>query len=257
MSDTNAAPRFPYVLFDLGSTLIYFDGHWLQVMPRAIGAATQRLRDLGYDLDPDIFSEAYYALVLEYSQRRDDTFIEYTSAYILQEALRAHAVAFNGGQSSQAHVQDALRALYAVTQSHWHAEPDAAPMLENLRARGCRLGIVSNASDDEDVQTLMSNAGLRGYFDFVLSSAAVGVRKPNPVIFARALSFWNAKPEQAVMVGDTVSADVAGARRSGIASVWIPRRNDTPENRAAAQLDPPDAVIAALSELPDLLDNWQ
>lgn len=253
MNDFSGKPRFPYVLFDLGSTLIYFDGDWADVMPRAMEQATHRLREFGYDLDPSAFPAAYYAMVQEFYQRRDDTFIEYTSGYVLEEALRAHSMP----APSEQHLQEALRALYRVSQAHWHVEQDAAPMLEALIARGCRLGIISNASDDEDVQTLVDNANLRGYFDFILSSAAVGVRKPNPKIFLQGLAYWDAQPEQAVMVGDTVSADVVGAKRSGIASVWITRRNGTPENRAAAQETPPDATITDLSELPALLENWR
>ncbi len=245
--------RFPYVLFDLGSTLIYFDADWGEVMPQAIAQATLKLRELGYDVNLDDFPAAYYMVVQDFYQRRDDTFIEYKSEYVLEEALRAHSMPL----PSSEHLQEALKALYRVTQAHWHVEPDAAPMLEALLARGCRLGIVSNASDDLDVQTLVDNAGLRRYFDFVLSSAVAGVRKPNPEIFTRALAYWDVQPEQAVMVGDTVSADVAGARLSGIASVWITRRNDTPENREAAQETPPDATITDLSELPTLLDNWR
>ena len=253
MSSPRTEPRFPYVLFDLGSTLIYFDGDWTEVMPRAMQQATLKLRELGHDLDPDVFPAAYYAMIQDYYQRRDDTFIEYTSAYVLEEALRAHAVP----RPPSEHLAAALKALYGVTQSHWHVEADAAPVLEALLARGCRLGIVSNASDDDDVQVLVDNAGLRGYFDFILSSAAVGVRKPNPKIFQQALGRWDARPEQAVMVGDTVSADIAGAINSGIAGVWITRRNNTEENHAAAREYPLDAVISALSELPDLFENWR
>ena len=58
------------------------------------------------------------------------------------------------------------------------------------------------------------------------------------------------------MVGDTVLADIAGANGLGIASVWITRRNDTPENRFEAARFPPSATLYALNELPDLLENW-
>jgi HAD superfamily hydrolase (TIGR01549 family) len=253
MSNSDRPPRFPYVMFDLGSTLIYFDGEWSEVMPQAMQQATLKLRQLGYDLDSGTFPDAYYALIQEYSQRREDTFIEYSSDYVLQEALRAHSIP----KPHPEHLRAAIKALYAVSQAHWHVEEDAAPMLDALRSRGCRMGIVSNASDDDDVQTLVDNAGLRGYFDFILSSAAAGVRKPDPKIFRQALAYWGALPEQAVMVGDTVNADIAGAIRSGIASVWISRRQDTSENRAATRDYPPGATITALSELPGLLDNWR
>lgn len=252
MENRDRKPRFPYVLFDLGSTLIHFDGDWSEVIPAALRAATDELRSLGYDLDPEAFPKAYHALIQEYYQKRaDEDFVEYPSDYVLKEALRAHSVPNPPAE----HLRRALNAYYGVSQQHWQVEPDAVPMLEELCARGCRLGIVSNASDDDDVQILVDKAGLRPYFDFILTSAVAGVRKPNRKIFEQALAFWGARPEQAVMVGDLIEADVVGANQMGITSVWIPRRADTPENRAAAAVDPPDATINALSELPGVLEN--
>lgn len=168
------------------------------------------------------------------------------------QALRAHS----RPRLPAGHLREALRALYGVTQKYWHVEPDAATTLQLLRAKGCRLGIISNAPDDDDVQALVENAQLKVFFDFVLTSAKAKVRKPNPSIFEAALAYWGARPEQVVMVGDTVTADVAGANRLRIASVWILRRADTPENHAAVKMHRPDATIQALSELPSLLEDW-
>jgi HAD superfamily hydrolase (TIGR01549 family) len=252
MVENRAPLRFPYVLFDLGSTLIYFEGDWPSVMASALQASTHYLRSLGYNLDEKAFPVAYYALIQEYYRKRSDKFVEYTSEEVLRAALREHSYP----EPPQEHLYQALKVMYGVTQTHWHREQDAVPMLEELRARGHRLGIVSNAADDADVQTLVDNAELRSYFDFILTSARVGVRKPTPLIFKEALAFWGARPDQAVMIGDTVTADIIGANSVGIASVWVMRRADTPENRATAQQVHPGATAYALSELPDLLAHW-
>ncbi len=252
MTENRRPLRFPYVLFDLGSTLIYFEGDWPAAMKSAVQASTDYLHSLGYNLDRKAFPVAYYALIQEYYQKRNDKFVEYTSEHVLREALRDHSYP----EPPQEHLTQALKVMYAVTQNYWHREQDAIPTLEALRANGHRLGIVSNAADDADVQTLVDNAELRPYFDFILTSARAGVRKPTPLIFEQALAFWNAHPDQAVMIGDTLSADVVGANQLGIASVWIMRRADTPENRASAKELHPGAIVYALSELPDLLANW-
>lgn len=251
MSEAPCVLRYPYVLFDLGSTLIYFEGDWPAVMAQALQASTEYLRSLGYDLDARTFPRAYFNIIQDYYRKRNDKFIEYTADQVLREALRS-----SYPKTPPEHIRQSLKVMYGVLQNHWFIEKDAVPMLEALRARGYRLGIVSNAADDDDVQTLVDNAALRPYFDFILTSAVAGVRKPSPKIFLDALATWNAQPEQAVMVGDTLTADIAGANQVGIASVWVMRRADTPENRTLARMYPPSASIYALSELPGLLERW-
>ena len=242
---SNLPAPFPYVLFDLGSTLIYFDGSWPEVITQSVRAATNTLRFLGYEIDEQVFPTAYSALIDEYYQMREDTFIEYTAEYILRDALARHSIPTARAED----IQLALKNMFAVSQNHWHVEEDAASTLKALRASGRHLGIVSNAVDDTDVQTLVDKAEIRPYFDFILSSAAVGFRKPGPEIFSRALAYWDARPEQAIMVGDTLGADVLGANNLGIASVWISRRVDTPENRAALAAIKPGWVIDLLDQL--------
>ena len=170
---------------------------------------------------------------------------------MLQEVLQAHNIPDARAENLRA----AIRDMYAVSQAHWHIEQDTIPMLETLRASGRRLGIISNASDDEDVQKLVDQAGIRPYFDFILSSAAFGRRKPGSDIFKQALSYWDIIPDQAVMVGDTLSADILGANWLGIVSIWIRRRVNTPENQAKLADIQPWVIIDTLAELPDLLDH--
>ena len=247
--------RFPYVLFDLGGTLIYFDGDWPTVEAAGIRELTQSLQSQGYALDGQTFPYAYFALIQQYYQKGEDTLVQYPSEWVLRQAV-AQALPAHSPQPPAGHLRQALKRMYAVSQKYWHVEPDAAAALQALREMGCRLGIISNAPDDDDVQTLVDNARLRAFFDFVLTSAKAKIRKPDSRIFIEALALLGARPDQAVMIGDTIAADVAGAKRVGIASVWIPRRKDTPENRAAAVEHCPDATINALSEVPALLRNW-
>jgi HAD superfamily hydrolase (TIGR01509 family) len=104
-----------------------------------------------------------------------------------------------------------------------------------------------------DVRALLEKRALAPYFQFVLTSAACGYRKPHPCLFKRALDAFRILPEEAAMIGDTLEADILGANRLGIFSIWITRRADT---RAGIPPDStPDAVIASLSDLPPLLDS--
>jgi HAD superfamily hydrolase (TIGR01509 family) len=145
--------------------------------------------------------------------------------------------------------------MYAVSQSHWQPDPETLPTLRKLQEQGYRLGIISNAGDDTDVQALVDKAQIRPLCDFVLTSAAVGIRKPNPRIFHMGLDQWGARPEQAVMVGDTLGADILGAQNAQIYAVWLTRWADTPGNHAHADTIQPDASIRSLASLPALLQS--
>lgn len=243
--------RFNVVLFDLGATLIYFDGDMETRIGEGIQAMQRHLIALGYQLGPD-FADHYRQTSREYYRWRDDVLTEMPAPEVFRASLAKYCCA----NLPQEHVQAALTALYAPTQHAWTPEPDAVPTLAELRWRGYRLGLVSNAGYDEDVQVLVDKAGLRPYLEFVITSAAARIRKPHPDIFRPALNHFGVPPAQAVMVGDFLQADVLGANRLGMGSVWITRRADLSESRAALKRIQPDRTIAALSELPDVLDNW-
>ena len=238
------------VLFDLGGTLLYFDGELPQVLEDANRELLRFLQGRGVMLDGEFFLAEFRRRLNEYYIERDTEFIEHTTAYILRTLLADMNVII--GEEDLA---PALRKLYGVSQAHWKVEPDTVATLSKLQSKGLRMGIVSNASDDEDVQTLVDNAAIRPFFDFILTSAACGIRKPNPRIFEIALQHWDLFPDQIAVVGDTLGADILGARNAGMFSVWITRRADKPGNRDHLDTIEADATIHNLEELSELLDG--
>ncbi len=237
------------VLFDLGHTLLYFDGDWTQSIPQSDAQLVTSLRSAGYHLDGEAFIPRFRSLLQAYHQERENEFIEYTTAYILRQVLAEY-----GYQAvTDEVIQKALASMYRVTQASWKPEPDAHPTLETLRKYGYRLGLISNAGDDADVQTLLDQANLRAYFEIILTSAGQGIRKPNPEIFWTALKHLNIHPGKVAMVGDTLGADILGAYNAGIYSIWITRHAESPANRAHADTIQPDAKIERLEDLSPLL----
>jgi putative hydrolase of the HAD superfamily len=245
--------RFDLVLFDLGNTLIYFDGAWKEVLPRAHRELTSRLIEMGFDLPLESFAEYFGQRVIEAWEERNASNIEHSVEYILRQALHD----FDVQDTPTERLRPAIDAMFTISQAHWLVEEDTHAVLDRLRQDGYALGMISNASDNQDVQSLVDKAGIRDYFDQIIVSAVTGIRKPDPYIFRLALDHFKIAPERAVMVGDTLAADVRGAQNSGIASVWITRRADNPDNHAHRDLVTADAEIAALGELPDLLARWQ
>lgn len=237
------------VLFDLGNTLLYFNGAWPEVLAAADRKLAAALSEAGLDLDKEAFSADFRARLMDYHTQREVDYIEHSTAVILKNVLADHG---HPGVDSGI-LEEALKELYAASQEFWIPEEDLLPMMETLKADGYRLGIISNAGDDTDVQTLVDKADIRACLDFVLTSAASGVRKPDARIFELALQFLGLEADEVAMVGDTLDADILGANQMGITSVWIKRRADTPANRANVDTIRPDAEIETLAELPELL----
>jgi FMN phosphatase YigB (HAD superfamily) len=93
--------------------------------------------------------------------------------------------------------------------------------LTTLRARGYRLGLITNRGNVEGFYALLDHLEMRPYFDVTLASGEVGIHKPEPGIFASALDRLGAQAEQSLYVGDNYWADVIGARRAGVRPVLL------------------------------------
>jgi len=119
------------------------------------------------------------------------------------------------------------------------------PLLEALRERGLKLGLVSNAFDPGWLlHRDLEHMGLAERLDFSVFSSEVGMRKPHPAIFERALEVLHVAPENALFVGDRLFEDVRGAAELGMTTVqalWY--RADAhpdgaePDYQAFTQLD--------------------
>jgi putative hydrolase of the HAD superfamily len=103
----------------------------------------------------------------------------------------------------------------------FRAFADAPPALAELRRRGLALVCVSNW--DVSLPAVLERCGLGGALDGVVTSAAAGVRKPDPAIFAPALTLARCEPAEALHVGDTAEEDVAAGEAAGIPALLLDR----------------------------------
>ena len=100
-----------------------------------------------------------------------------------------------------------------------HVEPDIVPALADLRGRGLRLVVVSNANGT--LRRLFGRLGLAKWFDHMLDSHEWGVEKPDPKLFHLALAEAGAEASRTVHVGDLYQVDVVGARRAQLADAVL------------------------------------
>jgi len=120
-----------------------------------------------------------------------------------------------------------------------HLFTGAVDILDYLSAN-YRLHIITNGF--EEVQHLkLHNSGIKKYFSTVTTSEEVGLKKPHPVIFETALMKASVASTQSVMIGDSLEADIIGAQKAGMHTLFFNYRNE--------MVTAPHFAISELSEI--------
>lgn len=136
------------------------------------------------------------------------------------------------------------------TQFQFHCVPFPFlhETLDLLKQQGYKLGIISNGLGQFQNRAI-DGLGIRHYFDAILISKIEQVRKPEPEIFWRALAQLGTTVQNSVFIGDHPKADIQGAKRAGMKTIW---------KRDFYWLETPvaDATINDLNEIPPILEQF-
>jgi putative hydrolase of the HAD superfamily len=199
------------VLLDALGTLVELVPPWPALM-RELGAR-------GADVDESAARAALLAEIAYYRAHHDEARdaaalagLRARCAEVLREALPPPA--------RDLAPADVLAALMASLE--FRPYPEVPRTLARLRHAGARLVVVSNW--DVSLHEVLARTGLATLVDGAVTSAELGAAKPAPAIFARALELaGGVAPDRALHAGDSVEADVAGARAAGIEAVLVVR----------------------------------
>ena len=140
----------------------------------------------------------------------------------------------------------ALGDAFTQTRSErMHFFPGALETLHTLRERGHRLALLTNGGAVFQREKI-ARFELAPLFDAVFVEGELGFGKPDPRVFARALRALGAAPQQALMTGNDLRSDIAGAKAAGIRAVWVDHAREGIPASAPAR---PDRVVSAIAEL--------
>ncbi len=238
-------PRPAVVFLDLGDTLVRAHPSWSVVYRRV-------LADHGVDVEADRLRAA-----LDQTFGNNGSHIEgpfeasKEASYQRLKRFDTQVLESMGVPVPSDTFFRSLEAAFAERTAWWVFE-EVPETLQAMRDAGLRLAVISNWgwSGPELLHTL----DLAGYFEAVIISDRVGYLKPSAGIFQHALRVLDVPSGSAIHVGDSVAADVLGARAAGIRPVLIQRTaqdadrtSDAPETAG-----PPD--VPRISDLADLLD---
>jgi putative hydrolase of the HAD superfamily len=230
------------VLFDWGETLV----HWEWSLEVLELGHTAGLRAIGHEPLPDLaarFAETYLPLF-----DAPGTLEEIGYAGVVGRLLRDAGI-----DADDDRVGRFIEAEHEAWFPQHQLDSTTHALLEALRGRGLKLGIVSNAFDPPELlRRDLDRLGITERVDAAVFASEAGVRKPHPAIFQRALDELGVAAGSTLFVGDSLAMDIGGAAALGMRtcqSLWFRADDDlsAPEAdfRAFTQMD----VITAVNRL--------
>ncbi len=270
------------IIFDYGGTLDTRGDHWSEVLWQGyehfgIGVADDEEVEPGVSISKQAFRDAYVygerALAVNPIVTPDFHFEDILREKLILELnfLAGKELLETGkddaekqaklGNDSDASSESLLLSLsdseihqIAVDMAHYiNAKTldllqENKQVLEHLKQAGYPMVLVSNFYGN--INQVLKDAEIDGYFKEVIESAVVGVRKPNPAIFALGVCALNLPASQVLVVGDTYGKDIIPAHKLGCHTLWI-KGLQWEEKQVDESI--PDGIIRKLSEMEEFL----
>ena len=242
------------VLFDWGDTLFHFayDDALLEAGWEAGLAAIGRGGLPDHHVTARRFREHYLPLIFTGKREpRGESLDEIEYPGLIEELLGEFAVEVTDEELARF-----LEAEHEAWQPARQMGAQTHALLDSLSDRGLKIGLVSNAFDPAWLlHADLERMGLAERLDAAVFSSEVGKRKPHPAMFATALERLGVTAERALFVGDSLYADVRGAKEAGMTTVqalWFRADDDErgvePDFQAFTPMDVLNAARRLLGE---------
>lgn len=228
------------VIWDYGGTIDSRGVHWSEVIWDAYCAC-------GAEIDKQAFRDAYVHAERELARVRHilphhnfldllNIKMEIETRWLVDEGLMAPDVAREIAPRIARRCYDAARKCVE----------EARPALERI---GAKLPMVLVSNFYGNVEAVLEDFDLRRYFRAIIESAVVGVRKPDPAIFALGVEALGLPANEVLVIGDSYKKDIIPARSIGCATAWLKGKGWTADEDAVTD----DAQVKSLMEAADAI----
>lgn len=238
--DTLDFSKVKGIIFDYGGTLDTRGDHWSHVIWNAYRKAGVLVEYEAFR-DAYVYAERELARTMHILPQHD-----FHDLLLIKMQIELQYLAdgqFLNPQEIQPKAKEVADLCYQAARD---CIAEAVPVLEELHKK-YPMVLVSNFYGN--VQTVLKDFGIDRYFNKVIESAVVGIRKPDPRIFELGVQALNLNPEHVLVVGDSYKKDIAPAMSIGCQTIWIKGRGWTADEENI--LHP--ATITNISQVLDFL----
>jgi HAD superfamily hydrolase (TIGR01662 family) len=231
------------IIFDVGNTLriVVEDSEFMYESKR------QLVDLIGPPMSPDQFFEhleARYSILRKHAK---DSLIE-----VSEKEMWTRWMLPDYPAEKVAPLAGKLTRLWRDCDGRRVPRPDVTTVVMELHNRGYKLGIIANTITESEIPDWLESDQLTNYFDIVILSSKIGIRKPNPEIYLEAARRIGVSPRNCAYVGDNPVRDVEGSQAAGYGMVILLHEPETLKKEPPTDGHRPDRTINELSELLDI-----
>jgi HAD superfamily hydrolase (TIGR01549 family) len=240
--------HFKAVIFDLDSTLVDTQRYPL--------IASGWLLEKSNIASEELTSKYLKILVTRYYRAIEDIVngAPFRTPFEIVKAAMGNSLTDIGQEVDSQLVEEATQRFKALHLELSTPCPGVLEMLSTLRSQGFKMGVVSNSFEGHAL-ILLEKLHLREYFQAIVDCGTVKAYKPMSQIFKRTLDELGVGPSNTLFVGDEYYADMVGAKRVSLTTVWINNRSRSIEDMIAkyGPASSPDYVTGSITEFAEML----
>jgi len=251
------------IIFDFGFTLFYFDNPSVERYYECFKKGL--LKSIGILKEKQVWSEEISdeSFVKKFAKKREHFFrksiktkTEFPTSLIFQsvlESLREDNI-INDIDHIDVNTYDQLAELYhSCEEDEWEPFENTRETLETLTEKNVKIALISNHPNHQTIKNMLKKHDLAKFFEYIVTSAKYGKRKPDPNIFLHTLEKMGLKDhaDSIIMCGDEY-ADIIGAQRANIQSILLERKYKFPFEK---EINVPNLrKISIISEILDFIE---
>jgi len=232
------------ILFDYGDTLIYRNKPIKEIREKRLENLYKYFINRKINIDIKILKENFYNIWDSIYKKCEEESIEIPAEETIPKILEKIGIKYKYNKEIE-HIffKPDLKSIMLF--------PEVKEILIFLKNNGYKIGLISNTVSDWFVKETLKKLKIEKFFNCIITSAQIRIRKPRIEIFEKALKELNANKLQTVMIGDSLKSDILGAKKLGIKAIYVNRgKNDEHININ------PDAIVYNLLEIIPIISKW-
>jgi HAD superfamily hydrolase (TIGR01549 family) len=248
--------RYKAIIFDLFDTIVHFDYKNLPpitttgskgfsiIIEHSYAVFARHYPHIGFSKFQETLQQIYQELLITKDiEHREIPAIE--RFRVLFARLNIEKT-----RDSESHMEELLLSHMDLLVKTTLFPQDNYSVLERL-AQYYRLALISNFDHVPTLYRILDMYQIRNFFEEILISVELGLRKPRPEIFTAMLQRLKIPAQEAIYIGDNLQVDVIGSKNAGLDVVWLNKKGDT----LKGDIPQPDYIVSSLEELLPVFGN--